>query len=71
VLGAPGTVDADYRGEIVAIVINLGSESFTIQRGQRIAQAVFARCEQVVWVESESLTDSSRGAGGFGSTGVE
>ena len=70
VLNAPGTIDSDYRGEIKAILINHGDVSFTITRGAKIAQMVIARHEQALIVESESLTDSARGAGGFGSTGM-
>ena len=71
VLNAPGTIDADYRGEIGVILVNLSNEAFTIVPGERVAQMVFARCEQVEWVESEILESSERGAGGFGSTGVK
>lgn len=71
VLNAPGTVDADYRGEVGVILINLSQEDFTVKKGDRVAQLVFARYEQAKWEESESLSDSSRGAGGFGSTGVK
>lgn len=69
VLNAPGTVDADYRGEVQVLLVNLGSEPFVIRRGERIAQLVVARHESVNWSESEALADSGRGAGGFGSTG--
>ncbi len=68
-LNTPGTVDSDYRGEIGVILINLGEAPFTIRRGDRIAQAVVARHERVAWREVESLDDTARGAGGFGSTG--
>lgn len=71
VLNAPGTIDADYRGEIGVILVNLSNEAFTIVPGERVAQMVFARCEQVEWVETEILESSERGAGGFGSTGVK
>lgn len=71
VLNAPGTIDADYRGEVGVILVNLSQEPFTIAPGERVAQMVFARHEQVEWVEAESLEDSERGAGGFGSTGVK
>lgn len=71
VLNAPGTIDADYRGEVGVILVNLSSEPFTIVPGERVAQMVFARCEQVEWVETETLEESGRGAGGFGSTGVK
>lgn len=71
VLNAPGTIDADYRGEVGVILVNLSQDPFTIVPGERVAQMVFARHEQVEWVEAESLEDSERGAGGFGSTGVK
>jgi len=69
-LNAPGTIDSDYRGEIKAILINHGDKPFVITRGAKIAQMVIARHEQAELVESESLSDSARGAGGFGSTGM-
>lgn len=69
VLNSPGTIDADYRGEIKVILTNLSDEDFTIQNGDRIAQMVVARHENVEWVPAESLTDSERGEGGFGHTG--
>jgi dUTP pyrophosphatase len=69
-LNAPGTIDSDYRGEIKAILINHGDKPFKITRGLKIAQMVIARHEQAELVESESLSDSARGAGGFGSTGM-
>ena len=68
-LNTPGTVDADYRGEVKVILINHGEEDFTIRRGDRIAQLVVAPVVQAKWVEVESLDDTARGAGGFGSTG--
>lgn len=71
VLNSPGTVDADYRGEIKVILANLGKEPFTIERGMRIAQMVIARYEQVRWNVVESLDETERGAGGFGSTGTD
>lgn len=71
VLNAPGTVDADYRGEICVILVNLSSEDFVIEKGERIAQLVLARHERIDWEESGSLSESERGAGGFGSTGVK
>lgn len=71
VLNSPGTVDADYRGEIKAILINHGKVPFTIERGMRIAQIVIARYEQATWDVCENLDETSRGAGGFGSTGVK
>ena len=67
---APGTIDADYRGELKVILQNGGQEPFTIRRGERIAQLVFARHEAPVLLESDSLNHTGRGAGGFGSTGV-
>jgi len=71
VLNAPGTVDADYRGEVGVILINLSSETFIIEDGERIAQLVFAKVKQAKWIEAEVLSDTERGAGGFGSTGVK
>ena len=71
VLNSPGTIDADYRGEIKVILINHGKEAFTIERGMRIAQMVVERYETVGWEIVESLEESERGEGGFGSTGVE
>jgi len=71
VLNAPGTVDADYRGEIKAILINHGKVPFTIERGMRIAQIVIAKYEQAVWDVCDNLDETSRGVGGFGSTGVK
>jgi dUTP pyrophosphatase len=70
VLNAPGTIDSDYRGEIKAILINHGEAPFRITRGAKIAQMVIARHEQAEIAESESLSESARGAGGFGSTGM-
>lgn len=70
-LNSPGTIDADYRGEIGCIVINHGTEDFTITRGMRIAQMVIARYEQAVWNTVDSLDTTDRGAGGFGSTGKQ
>ena len=71
VLNAPGTVDADYRGEIGVILVNLSNEAFTIQNGERIAQLVIAKHERAEWIEVETLSETSRGEGGFGSTGVK
>jgi len=68
-LNSPGTIDADYRGEVKVLLINHGAEPFTIARGERIAQMVIAPVVQAVWRESETLDDTTRGAGGFGSTG--
>jgi dUTP pyrophosphatase len=70
-LNSPGTIDSDYRGEIRVILINLGQENFKVEPGDRIAQLVFAPCEQVVLEESADLSDSERASGGFGSTGVK
>ncbi len=69
VLNSPGTVDADYRGEIGVILANLSSDEFAIQDGERIAQLVIAKHETAEWLEVETLEESVRGAGGFGSTG--
>ncbi|MBS0409006.1 MAG: dUTP diphosphatase, partial [Proteobacteria bacterium] len=68
-LNSPGTIDADYRGEVKVILINHGAEDFVIRRGDRIAQLLITPVEQAVWEEVESLDDTARGAGGFGSTG--
>lgn len=70
VLNAPGTVDADYRGEIGVILINLSNEDFVINDGERIAQLVIAKHERADWIEVSELDETDRGAGGFGSTGV-
>lgn len=70
VLNSPGTIDADYRGEVGVILINLSNEDVEIQDGERIAQLVFCKVEQVELEQVEVLSDSERGAGGFGSTGV-
>jgi len=69
ILNSPGTIDADYRGEVKVIVTNFGTEDFVIRRGDRIAQMVIARHERGVWEEREKLGDTGRGAGGFGHTG--
>ena len=71
VLNSPGTVDADYRGEIGVILVNLSNEPFTIENGERIAQLIIARHERAEWVEVKELSQTSRGEGGFGSTGVK
>ena len=71
VLNSPGTIDADYRGEIGVIVINLSSEPFTIASGDRIAQLVIAKHERADWKEVKSLKETERGDGGFGSTGIK
>ena len=70
VLNSPGTIDADYRGEVGVILINHGKTAFTITRGLRIAQMVVAPVRTIMWEEKEELADTARGAGGFGSTGV-
>lgn len=71
VLNSPGTVDADYRGEIKVILANLGTEPFTVERGMRIAQMVIARHANVSWKVVKNLKETGRGEGGFGSTGTE
>jgi dUTP pyrophosphatase len=68
-LNSPGTIDADYRGEVGVILINLGEAPFRLQRGDRIAQLVIAPVARLAWRESETLPESARGPGGFGSTG--
>ncbi|CAM1341215.1 dUTP diphosphatase [Tenacibaculum amylolyticum] len=70
VLNSPGTVDADYRGEIGVILVNLSNEDFTINDGERVAQLVIAKHERVTWQEVSVLSETERGTGGFGSTGV-
>lgn len=70
VLNSPGTVDADYRGEIGVILVNLSNENFTINDGERIAQLIIAKHERITWNEVEVLNETERGSGGFGSTGV-
>ncbi len=69
VLNTPGTIDADYRGEVKVILINLGSEAFEIKNGDRIAQVIFNRTERAAWQVVQKLPESGRGEGGFGSTG--
>lgn len=69
VLNSPGTIDADYRGEVKVLLINLGNEPFTVSDGERIAQMVVARHETVIWQAVEDLVETERGAGGFGHTG--
>tara|TARA_B100001094_G_scaffold226189_1_gene220559 strand:- start:110 stop:544 length:435 start_codon:yes stop_codon:yes gene_type:complete len=71
VLNSPGTIDADYRGEVGVILVNLSSEEFVIEDGERIAQMVIAKHEQASWIEVETLEETERGVGGFGSTGVK
>ena len=70
-VNSPGTIDADYRGEIGVILVNLSNGPFTVEKGERIAQMVIARHEQAKWVVVDELSESERGAGGFGSTGVK
>ena len=69
VLNSPGTIDADYRGEVGVVLINLGDQDFTVRRGDRIAQIVIGRVASAIWQESDALTQTSRGSDGFGSTG--
>ncbi|NDV42176.1 dUTP diphosphatase [Flagellimonas sediminis] len=71
VLNAPGTIDADYRGEVGVILANISSEDFVIENGERIAQLVIAKHERAIWVEVDALSDTTRGEGGFGSTGTK
>ncbi len=71
VLNSPGTIDADYRGEIGVILVNLSNESFLIEDGERIAQMVMTKCEQAEFIEVNVLDETTRGAGGFGSTGTK
>jgi dUTP pyrophosphatase len=70
VVNAPGTIDSDYRGEVKVLVINLGQESVTVSPGDRIAQLVLQKVDQMAFIETEELAETARGAGGFGSTGV-
>lgn len=71
VLNAPGTIDADYRGEVCVILVNISSEPFVVEKGERIAQLVLAKHEVIEWASAEVLEESERGEGGFGSTGVK
>ena len=71
VLNSPGTIDADYRGEVRVILVNLSNEDFTIEKGERIAQLVLAQHARIDWEETDELSESGRGAGGFGSTGTK
>lgn len=71
VLNSPGTIDADYRGEVGVILANISDETFVVSDGERIAQLVFAKFEQAEWIETNELSDTHRGEGGFGSTGVK
>ncbi|MDO5509187.1 MAG: dUTP diphosphatase [Weeksellaceae bacterium] len=68
-LNAPGTIDADYRGEVGVILANLSTQAYEVAPGERIAQLVFAKYEQISWEKSDALSETSRGSGGFGSTG--
>lgn len=70
VANSPGTIDADYRGEIKVILINLGKDDFVIEKGMRIAQMIITKYERILWEESSTLEETMRGSGGFGSTGV-
>ena len=71
VLNSPGTVDADYRGEIGVILVNLSNEPFVIENGERVAQLIIAKHERAQWIEVKELSETARGEGGFGSTGVK
>ena len=71
VLNSPGTIDADYRGEIKVIIVNLSNDDFIVENGERIAQMVIARHERIEWEEADILVETSRGSGGFGSTGIK
>ena len=71
VLNSPGTIDADYRGEIGVILVNLSNEEFIIKNGERVAQMVISRHEHIIWKEVDNLEETNRGSGGFGSTGVQ
>jgi dUTP pyrophosphatase len=71
VLNSPGTIDADYRGEIKVLLVNLSNDTFTINDGDRIAQMVIARHERIQWQETETISETARGEGGFGSTGTK
>ncbi len=71
VLNSPGTVDADYRGEVGVVLINLGDSPFEVSRGMRIAQMIVAPVTQLVWKEQEELSETARGTGGYGSTGAK
>ena len=71
IVNSPGTIDADYRGEIKVLLVNLSDQDFVVEDGERVAQMVVARYERVKWSEAEALTDTERGAGGYGSTGTK
>lgn len=71
IVNSPGTIDADYRGEIKVLLVNLSDQDFVVEDGERVAQMVVARYERVAWTEAQALTDTERGAGGYGSTGTK
>jgi dUTP pyrophosphatase len=71
IVNSPGTIDADYRGEIKVLLVNLSDQDFVVEDGERIAQMVVAKYERIEWSEAQSLTDTERGAGGYGSTGTK
>ena len=71
IVNSPGTIDADYRGEIKVLLVNLSDQDFIVEDGERIAQMVVAKYERIEWSEAETLTDTARGAGGYGSTGTK
>lgn len=71
VLNSPGTIDADYRGEIKVLLVNISQEDFVVNDGERVAQMIIARHETIEWMEAANLAESGRGAGGFGSSGVK
>ncbi|MBF8963477.1 dUTP diphosphatase [Pontibacter sp. FD36] len=71
IVNSPGTIDADYRGEIKVLLVNLSDQDFVVEDGERVAQMIVARYERVAWAEAEVLTDTERGAGGYGSTGTK
>ena len=71
IVNSPGTIDADYRGEIKVLLVNLSDQDFVVEDGERIAQMIVAKYERVEWQQAETLTDTERGAGGYGSTGVK
>lgn len=70
IMNSPGTIDSDYRGEVKIIITNFGKQEFTVRRGDRIAQMVIARYERIEWEEVQRLSETTRGGGGFGSTGI-
>ncbi|WP_299987840.1 dUTP diphosphatase [uncultured Pontibacter sp.] len=71
IVNSPGTIDADYRGEIKVLLVNLSDQDFVVEDGERVAQMIVAQYERVAWAEAEVLTDTERGAGGYGSTGTK